>query len=146
MTKQEVWDLLSHLTVGTVVAWIIVIAAIVTVIVLGCKRLYGWFQKYHTYTTEKEKTAKRLQRHDEILDDIVSRLEKLDQCYNQTNRVLIQSIRHDIVVACLAAIEAGQITAIQLHELDDLYEEYDKYGGNSYASTLMQKVHKLPVI
>ena len=54
MTEQEVWDLLANLKVGTVVAWIIVLAAIVTVVALGIRKLFKLFRDYSAYKEEKE--------------------------------------------------------------------------------------------
>ena len=146
MTKEEVWNIIMNLKIGTVVSWIIVIAAIITGLVLLIKKLFKGFRFVQNYKTEKHQHAERIQRHDLILDDIVARLERLDTRQERLNRALIQSIRHDIVLTCQSAIAEGQISAVQLRELDELYEEYDGAGGNSYASTLMQKVHGLPII
>lgn len=138
MTKQEVWDLLANLKVGTVVAWIIVLAAIVTVVVIGIKKLFKLFRDYSAYKAGKEATEARLKVHDETLDKIVANNE-------MQTKLLIQVVRSNIIVICQNAIAAGFITDVQLREVTELYELYETSGGNSYASMLMEKVKTLPI-
>lgn len=138
MTQQEVWDLLSNLKVGTVVAWVIVLAAIVTVVAIGIKKLFKLFSDYSAYKAGKAKTEARLRVHDETLDKIVKNNE-------MQTKLLIQVVRSNIIVICQNAIAAGYITDVQLREVTELYELYETSGGNSYASMLMEKVKTLPV-
>ena len=139
MTQQEVWDFLASLKVGTIVSIILVAVAIVTAIALGIKKLYKWFSAYHSHKTTKAKTAERLKRHDEALD-------RIEQNQASLNNLMIQMIRSNIIVICQNAIAAGKITDVQLRELTELYELYESKGGNSYASLLMDKVVKLPIV
>ena len=138
MTQQEVWDLLSNLKVGTVVAWVIVLAAIVTVVAIGIKKLFKLFRDYSAYKAGKAKTEARLRVHDETLDKIV-------QSNEMQTKLLIQVVRSNIIVICQNAIATGYITDVQLREVTELYELYEESGGNSYASMLMAKVKTLPI-
>ncbi len=138
MTKQEVWDLLANLKVGTVVAWIMVIVVIATVVALGIRKLFKLFRDYSTYKEEKEATEARLKIHDATLDKIVHSNE-------MQTKLLIQVVRSNIIVICQNAIAAGYITDVQLREVTELYELYETSGGNSYASMLMEKVKTLPI-
>lgn len=138
MTKQEVWELLANLKVGTVVAWILVLAAIITVVVVGIRKLFKLFRDYSAYKEGKEATEARLKGHDETLDKIVHSNE-------MQTKLLVQVVRSNIIVICQNAIATGYITDVQLREVTELYELYETSGGNSYASMLMDKVRTLPV-
>jgi hypothetical protein len=138
MTKDEVWALLANLRVGTVVAWILVIAAIVVAVAFGIRKLFKLFRDYSAYTEKKEETENRLKAHDETLTKIV-------QSNEIQTKLLIQVVRSNIIVICQNAITAGYITDVQLREVTELYELYENSGGNSYASMLMAKVKTLPI-
>lgn len=139
MTQQDIWDFLARLNVGTIVSIIVVAAAIIAAIVVAIKKLYKWFTVYYKHKTTKAKTAERLKRHDEALD-------RIEQNQASLNNLMIQMIRSNIIVICQNAIAAGKITDVQLRELWELYDLYESKGGNSYASLLMEKVAKLPIV
>ena len=75
----------------------------------------------------------------EILLDIQNKLDEND-------KLELKNLRHKIVRAAEEYIANDKITIRQLKALEELFEEYHKRNGNSYVSTLMQKVRLLPVI
>lgn len=139
MNQQQVWELLSKIPVGTIVAWGAVLVAIIAVICAAVIKIYKVSVMLHDRKTQEQSTQERLARHDQQLDNIDTSLKAI---YSAMKK----SIRHDIVLSCEAAIDDKKINAGQLRALEELYESYAEIGGNSYATTLMKKVRQLPVV
>ena len=74
---------------------------------------------------------------DTKVDDISDKLDAFVNVYR------IQ-LRHSIVRVCEEALRDGFITVYGLQSLNDLYEIYsgDLIQGDTYATTLVKKVHK----
>lgn len=138
MNSQEVWEVLGKIPIGTIIAWGVVIIAILGAINIGMTKLFGFFGFLHKRKEQEENTKKRLQRHDEMLANIDTTLQSI-------NEAMRKSMRYDIVRECEAAIANNKIKQGQLRALEELYEAYTGVGGNQYATTLMAKVRMLPV-
>ena len=143
---QDIWEFIGKIPLGTLIGWVIVLAAIVTTIVVGIKRLFKWYTVYNKYIDEKEHTAQRLKMHDEMLGAISDTLTEINTSLSEQNSLLIEVSRNNITRTCQAAIATGSITDVQLKELTELYEKYEQGGGNSYASFMMQQVKTLPIV
>ena len=139
MNEQQAWDVLSQVPVGTVIAWGSVFIAIIGVVSTAVVKMYKIFTLHRDRKERDQATQERLERHDQQLDNIDASLKAIYVAMKK-------SIRHDLVLSCEAAIEAGDIKAGQLRALEELYESYAEIGGNSYATTLMKKVRQLPVV
>lgn len=138
MNSQEVWEVLGKIPIGTIIAWGVVIIAILGAINIGMTKLFGFFGFLQKRKEREENTKKRLQRHDEMLANIDTTLQSI-------NEAMRKSMRYDIVRECEAAIANNKIQQGQLRALEELYEAYTGVGGNQYATTLMKKVRQLPV-
>ena len=138
MTTQEVWQVLGNIPIGTIVAWGIVILAIIAAVSAAITKLFGVFTKYRDHKAHVENTQERLQRHDQMLENI-------DESLKEIYEAMKKSMRYDVVRGCEAAIAANSVKRGQLRALEELYEAYAGVGGNQYATTLMKKVRQLPV-
>ena len=97
MNSQEVWEVLGKIPVGSIIAWGIVVIAILNVINIGLTKLFGLFGFLHKRKDQEENTKKRLQRHDDMLANIDTTLQSI-------NEAMRKSMRYDIVRECEAAI------------------------------------------
>lgn len=139
MNQEQVWNVLSQIPIGTIVAWCVAFAVIIGIIATTVLKLYKAFLKIQEKKTMVTTTQQRIAKHDEQLDNIDASLQAI-------YTAMKKSIRHDIVLSCEEAIDKGVIKAGQLRALEELYESYAEIGGNSYATTLMKKVRNLPVV
>lgn len=147
MDTKSVWDLLSSIPIGTVLAWVFVIAAIATFLCTGTIKLYKVFTKYKKVKDENEKQKSLLDKHDKALEDINESLKRITEALEEQKEVNLKQIRHEIVHTCDDAISAGKISASKLRSLEEMYEEYiDVFHGNGYVKTLVCKVRTLPVV
>ena len=138
MTTQEVWEVLGKIPIGTIVAWGAVFVAIIAAISVAITKLFGIFTAYRNHKAHVESTQERLQRHDQMLENIDTSLKAI-------NEAMKKSMRYDLVRGCEAAIAANSVKRGQRRALEELYEAYAGVGGNQYATTLMKKVRQLPV-
>lgn len=146
MNKNDVIQYLSSLSVGTVIAWFIVVGMIMGVIVLGLKNLYNVFEKSHKVRDKSDALKKLVQDHEEQLSVISQQLTNIQSTLDKQDKVELKRMRHDIVQAGETAISNNSITIRQLRALEELYEVYhDERHGNGYVSTLMNKVRGLTV-
>lgn len=143
MNTNEVWDVLSNLSIGTVVAWISVICAIIAAICTAAIKLYNIFEKYKM---SKDKTAKQeevIARHNEAFAEIRAQLKSISEALNEQKEVNLKQVRHTIVHTCEDALERGEMSTNKLQSLEEMYEEYtDLFHGNGYVKTLMTRVRK----
>lgn len=147
MDTKSIWDLLSGISIGTVVAWLFVISTIIAVICASTIKLYNIFIKYKKIKDENEKQKDLLEKHDKALSEINDSLKKINEALSEQKEVNLKQIRHEIVHTCDDAISQKSISAGKLRSLEEMYEEYiDVFNGNGYVKTLMHKVRTLPVI
>ena len=143
MNTNEVWDILSNLSIGTVVAWISVICAIIAAICTAAIKLYNIFEKYKK---SKDKTAKQeevIAQHNEAFAEIRAQLKSISEALNEQKEVNLKQGRHTIVHTCEDALERGEMSTNKLQSLEEMYEEYtDLFHGNGYVKTLMTRVRK----
>lgn len=147
MDSNSVIALLSNISIGTVIAWISVICAIIAAICVGTIRLYKVFEKYKKIKDENESIKTIIQKHDETLAKINTSLAEIKKSLDDQKTVNKKQTRYNIVRICDEALAVGYITAGKLRSLEEMYEDYIKiYNGNSYASTMVKKTRPLPVV
>lgn len=147
MDTKSVWDLLSGISIGTAIAWITVIFAIIAFICTGTVKTYQLFEKYKEAKDKTEKQKTVIQSHDNTLKEIEKALLEIKDSLNEQKEVNLKQIRHTIVHTCEEALEKGEISINKLRSLEEMYEEYvDVFHGNGYVKTLVYKVRKLKVV
>jgi len=148
MDTASIWAMLSDIKVGSLIAWGIVIIAIITAIVKGVMKLYTFFTKYKNLKEENEKQSELLKGHDETLKKINECLEKMNKRLDEQSEVNLKQIRHTIVYTCYDAIAAGEIQIGKLKSLEEMYDEYTNiFHGNGYVKTLVERVREqLPIV
>lgn len=147
MDTQSIWDLLSSIPIGTIVAWIVVIYAIITVLCTGAIRLYKVFTKYKEMKDKDLKQTEVIINHDNTLREIEKSLQSINKSLEEQKEVNLKQIRHTIVHTCEEALEKGEISINKLRSLEEMYEEYvEIFHGNGYVKTLMERVRKLPIV
>ena len=86
MDSNSVWEFLSSIPIGTVVAWIIVIFTIIAVICAGTIKLYKLFFKYTKVKDENEKRRQLIKKHDEVLDQVNESLKKITDSLDEQKK------------------------------------------------------------
>lgn len=143
MDTQSVWKLLSGISVGQIVAWIAVLATIITFLCTGTIKLYKIFTKYKETKDRDETQQALIEGHDETLREIQSALESIQESLEEQKEVNLKQVRYTIVHTCEEALDRGEISINKLRSLEEMYEEYiDIFHGNGYVKTLMTRVRK----
>ena len=147
MDTKSVWDLLSGISIGTVMAWIIVIFAIIATLCTVTIKLYKVFTKYKEMKDNDERQKEIIENHDNTLKDIENTLHEIKDSLDEQKEVNLKQIRHTIVHTCEEALERGEISINKLRSLEEMYDEYTQiFHGNGYVKTLVIKVRKLKVV
>ncbi len=147
MNTNSVWDLLSSVSIGTVIAWATTIFAILSIICTGTIKLYKLFTKYKEMKDENEDQKKLLKKHDDVLTEVNSSLKQITASLEEQKGVNLKQIRYTIVHICEEAIVAKCISVAKLRSLEEMFEEYtDVFHGNGYVKTLVTIVRTLPVV
>ena len=146
METTDVIQTLSSIPIGTIIAWVTVIAGIITAIVTGTIKLYKAFEKTHEMKEENLEFRKMVKYHDEQLKLINDKLSCIQDNLTKRDKADLKSMRYSIVRAGEEYVSMGKITIRQLRALEELFEDYHDKHGNGYVTTLMRKVRALPVI
>lgn len=147
MDTQSIWTMLANIKIGTLVAWCIVIIAIITTTTKGIKNIYAYIKKYNNLKEENEKQTLTIKEHEDTLKQINECLEKINKSLDEQKDINLKYCRHIIVRACHDVIVAGNMQIEQLASIEEMYEEYvNVFHGNSYVSGLVERVRKLPII
>lgn len=146
METTDVIQTLSSIPIGTIIAWVTVIAGIITAIVTGTIKLYKAFEKTHEMKEENLEFRKMVKDHDEQLKLINDKLSCIQDNLTKRDKADLKSMRYSIVRAGEEYVSMGKITIRQLRALEELFEDYHDKHGNGYVTTLMRKVRALPVI
>lgn len=143
MDTKSVWDFLSGISVGQIVAWASVLIAIITALCAGTIKLYKVFTKYEEIKRKDREEQKIIENHDAILKKIEDILKDIQASLAEQKEVILKQIRYTIVHTCEDALEKGEISSSKLNSLEEMYEEYvDIFHGNGYVKTLITKVRK----
>ncbi len=146
MDTQPVWETILNIPIGTIVAWITVIAAIITAIITTTIKFYKVFSKVKALRDADLEKAEKLQKHDELMGVIEERLARIQSALDEQKEVNLKQVRYQIVHTCDEALSLGYISAGKLKSLEEIYEEYTNvFHGNGYVATMMQKVRELEV-
>lgn len=144
---QSIWELLSGIPIGTIVAWVLVISAIIAALCAGTIKLYKIFTKYKEAKDKDEKQQKIIESHDETLKEIEKSLTAIQKSLAEQKEVNLKQIRHTIVHTCEDALDKGEISINKLRSLEEMYDEYvEIFHGNGYVKTLVTRVRKLKII
>lgn len=147
MDTKSVWDLLSGISIGTVMAWIIVIFAIIATLCTVTIKLYKVFTKYKEMKDNDERQKEIIENHDNTLKDIENTLHEIKDSLDEQKEVNLKQIRHTIVHTCEEALEKGEISANKFRSLEEMYDEYTRiFHGNGYVTTLVGKVRELNIV
>lgn len=147
MDTKSVWDLLSSIPIGTIVAWISVICAIIVALCTGTIKLYKVFTKYKEMKDKDKKQTEVIENHEKILCEIDKSLKTMNKSLDEQKEVNLKQIRHTIVHTCEDAFEKGEISINKLRSLEEMYDEYvDIFHGNGYVKTLVMRVRKLKIV
>jgi len=143
---KPVWEVLLNIPVGSIVAWVAVISAIITGIVTVTIKLYKAFSKVQALRKANEDKTETLQKHEETMTQICEQLVKIKDALDEQKEVNLKQVRYQIVHTCDDALADGYITAGKLKSLEELYEEYTGiFHGNGYVKTLMEKTRELDI-
>ena len=146
MDTKTVWETLAAIPIGTFVAWVVVIAAIISSIAGATIKLYKLFERYHKISEENEQQKKLLTEYGDAIKKINSSLDDVKKSLTEQRDVNLKQIRHEIVRTCDEALQSGTITASAFKSLEELYDEYKNvFGGNGYVKSLVAKVRQLPI-
>lgn len=147
MDTQSIWDLLSSIPIGTVVAWVIVICAIISALCAGTIKFYKAFEKYKEVKDKNEKQEKIIEVHEKTIEEIGKALTEIKKSLDEQKEVNLKQIRHTIVHTCEDALDKGEISINKLRSLEEMYDEYiEIFHGNGYVKTLVARVRELPII
>lgn len=146
MNKYTVFNILSEIPIGTLVAWVAAICAIITFLCIGIIKLFKVFTKYKELRDKEEERVKRLDEYGETLQEIKkSIIEICDDLAIQSD-VNLKQLRYSIIQICDAAISEGQISAGKFKLLNELYDEYVQvFHANGYIKELVTRTLDLPI-
>ena len=100
MDTQPIWDSLSGITIGQIVAWITVILAIISALCTATIKLYKVFTKYKEMKDKEEKQETIIENHDKTLNEIKDSLQEIKQSLIEQKEVNLKQTRHTIVHTC----------------------------------------------
>lgn len=143
-STQTVWDFLSNIPIGTIVAWVIVICAIIGFLCGLAVKLYKVFSKYREVKDENEKFKQASKTHDEKIDKLSEKLDKVYSEIEMQKQMNYKQIRHSIVRACDEAIRTKRISPSKYKSLMEMYDEYvivfADMKPNGYVHKLVDRV------
>ena len=147
MDASSAWQEFSQIPVGKVVAWVLLIIAIISGICALTVKVYKVFEKYKKKKDTDDQILKLITSHENALIEVRNELKKIDSRMAKQDEIMMSQIGHSIVMAAEKAISEEKITFSQLKSITALYKEYrDVYHGNGYVKILMERVEELAVI
>lgn len=146
MKTNDVLNIVSNISIGTVVAWITIIGGIISAIVAGTIQLYKMFEKAHKLTEEQSEFRDMVKSHDAQLKIISNQISELQKSIDDQQRDELAKSRYDICRAGEEYLSNGSLTIRQLKSLEEMFDRYHTKHGNGYVTTLMRKVRTLPVV
>lgn len=147
MDTQPIWDSLSGITIGQIVACITVILAIISALCTATIQLYKVFTKYRDMKDKEQKQETIIETHDKTLTEIKDSLQDIKNSLNEQKDVNLKQLRHTIVQTCEDCLEKGEISINRLRSLEEMYSEYvDVFHANGYVKILVERVRTLKIV
>ena len=146
METTDVVNLVSGISIGTVIAWITVIFGVLSAIVAVSIKLYKVFERAHKITEEHSEFKNLVKSHDEQLKTISNQISYLQKSIDDQKKDELAKCRYDICRAGEEYLSNGSLTIRQLKSLEEMFDRYHTKHGNGYVTTLMRKVRTLPVV
>ena len=143
METNSIWQLLSGFTVGSVIAWIIVIGTIITVLCAGTIKLFKFFTKINELKEKNEAQRERIEQHDETLKNIQETLNQMMKVLNDQNEINFDQMKYTISHGCTVALAKGEISAECYKSLEEMFDKYKRvFNGDGYVENIMKKMRK----
>lgn len=147
MDTQPVWDSLSGITIGQIVAWVTVILAIISVLCTATIKLYKVFTKYRDMKDKEENQETIIETHDKTLEEIKDSLQEIKNSLNEQKEVNLKQLRHTIVQTCEECLDKGEISINRLRSLEEMYAEYiNVFHANGYVKVLVERTRTLQIV
>lgn len=154
MDTKPIWEMLSRIQIGQIVAWLFVLGTIITTLCTVTIKVYNLFLKYKAAKDKDEKQEKKIaeqeekiKEHEDAFQEIKEELKKVNKSLEEQKDVNLKQIRHTIVHTCEDALDKGEISINKLKSLEEMYDEYvDIFHGNGYVKTLVMRVRKLKIV
>lgn len=146
METKEIVQTLYAVPIGVYITWAIVIIGIITCIITATIKLYKVFERTHEIKEENKEYKKMVSEHDSQLKKMEEVLQSILNKLDEQDKVEFSRLRYSLVRAGEEYVSLGNITIRQLRSLEEMYEKYHSKHGNSYVTTLMNKVRQLPVV
>ena len=147
MDEASVWAMLSAIPIGTVVAWIAVIGAILVALGVGIVKLYRLFTKYRELKDKDKEQKQKIDEYGEALLEIRANMADMKSKLDEQSHVNLKQVRYSIIQICDNALADGQISAWKLRLLTELYDEYiGVFHANGYIKEIVERTLELPIV
>ena len=101
---------------------------------------------YHNARSKSEKLESQLKENTDKTEEIRQKLDKTQEIMQEYFNIEKIQFRHSIVRAAEDYISRGWIYSYELESIEDMYSVYKNVlKGNSYVSTLMEKIRDLEI-
>lgn len=139
MTTQGITEMLSSISIGTILAWIAVLSGVVSAIGAIFIKIYKVFDKARSLKDTHDKLHEVVDQHSSHFEKIFERLGKIEDSLNEQHEASIRKMRHTIIKTCEEALMTGSISIRRYKSVCELYDTYKKHG-NGYVSSLMKQL------
>lgn len=158
VTTGDVVNTLNAVPIGSVIAWVMVISGIIAAIIYAIRKTYKGYEVVHDLREQEEEFRDMVKEHDEKIkkieekhenefDAIDKKIDSILDWISEKDDADLRKLRHSLVRAGEEALRSERITVRELKSMSELYDLYHvKMKQNSYVTTLMSRVNKLPVI
>lgn len=149
---NEVIQIFANVPTSTSIKLVIGLFGLVASLALFVTRCNNTFEKWRKKKNYKEDQECLIVKSEEQIQQLMESIEKLSEMIKVLREESIErdkiQIRHTIITCCNCAIENKCVDSSELQALEDLYTLYtaEPINGNSYATTLMMKIRKLPIV
>lgn len=146
-TKEGALRKMAQIPIGTIFAWMMAIAFVVSIASTVAVKIYKIIKKYNDAKEENDLLKKKIIIHDEKIDNLDKKIDKILHALDKQDKEELSRLRHSIVRAGEEYVKQGSITIRQLRSLEELFDEYhNERKANGYVTTLMMKVRSLTVV
>lgn len=142
---KSIIELLSSISFGDVVLWLIVITFFISAICTATIKLYKGFTKYRDLKDENERYKIATESNTKSLSKVEKTLDSIVNTLNEQKVFNYKQARCSIVHTCDEALDKGEISASKYKSLMEMYDEYtivfSDMHPNGYVKGLVTKIN-----
>lgn len=136
---------MDNINLQTVASYCTSISAIIALVVLIVKPLRAKFVAWIGKTSNKDEINTKIDNLTTLVEKQVEQNEKISDELDKQSMALQANLRNSILAIYNSRMKMGFMSLYERQNIDELFTQYQKLGGNHFVKDCVNELKSLPV-